>query len=120
MITSLDGPSSVHVHEVAPPVPETDEVLIEVHAAGVAFPEVLQSRGLYQLKPDLPFIPGAEVAGIVRACPDHSGLEVGDRVAALPLLGGFAEQVRSEERRVGKECVSTCRSRRAPAHKKKK
>ncbi|MFZ5848914.1 MAG: NADPH:quinone oxidoreductase family protein [Actinomycetota bacterium] len=93
MITTLEGPSSVQVHEVASPVPDAGEVLIEVHAAGVAFPEVLQSRGLYQLKPDLPFIPGAEVAGIVRACPDGSGLEVGDRVAALPLLGGFAEQV---------------------------
>lgn len=95
MITALDGPASVQIHDTAAPAPAEDEVLIDVHAAGVAFPEVLQTRGLYQLKPDLPFIPGAEVAGTVRACPDDSGLHVGQRVAALPLLGGFAEQVRA-------------------------
>lgn len=93
MITALDGPDGVRIHDVSAPVPGAGEVLIDVHAAGVAFPEVLQTRGLYQLKPDLPFIPGAEVAGVVRTCPDGSGLHVGQRVAGLALLGGFAEQV---------------------------
>ena len=41
-------------------------MLIEVRAAGVSFPELLQTRGQYQLKPDLPFVPGSEVAGVVR------------------------------------------------------
>jgi NADPH2:quinone reductase len=93
MITSLDGPSSVVIHRTDAPVPRAEEVLIDVHAAGVAFPEVLQSRGLYQIKPEVPFIPGAEVAGTVRSAPEGSGLKPGQRVAALPLLGGFAEQV---------------------------
>ena len=43
--------------------------LVDVHAAGVSFPEVLQTRGEYQLKPPLPFVPGSEVAGIVRSAP---------------------------------------------------
>src|SRR4051812_47888856 len=66
-------------------------VLVDVHAAGVSFPEVLQSRGQYQFKPDLPFVPGAEVSGVVRSAPDGSGLSEGDRVAAFTFLGGFAE-----------------------------
>ena len=90
-ITSLDGPQAVDVHDVPDPVPGDDQVLIRVRAAGVAFPEVLQSRGLYQLKPDLPFVPGAEVAGEVVSAPAESGLAEGDRVCALPLLGGLAE-----------------------------
>lgn len=90
-ISSLDGPDAVEVVELADP--RDDElVTIEVKAAGVAFPELLQTRGLYQLKPELPFVPGAEVAGAVTAAPEGSGLAVGDRVAALTLLGGFAEQ----------------------------
>lgn len=91
-ITRLEGPSAVEVLEVPEP---TDErmVLIDVKAAGVAFPELLQTRGLYQLKPELPFTPGAEVAGVVVSAPPSSGLQPGDRVAALNLLGGFAEKV---------------------------
>ncbi len=90
-ITSLDGPEAIELRDVPDPVAGPDQVLIRVHAAGVAFPEVLQSRGLYQMKPDLPFTPGAEIAGEVVTAPEGSGLEPGDRVAALCLLGGFAE-----------------------------
>jgi NADPH2:quinone reductase len=95
-IAQLTGPDDVQVVDV--PEPEASHfltpgqgVVIDVHAAGVAFPELLQSRGEYQMKPPLPFVPGAEVGGVVRSAPDGSGLEVGDRVAALCLLGGFAE-----------------------------
>lgn len=91
-ITTLDGPSAVELLDVPEPTPGPHHVLIRVHAAGVAFPEVLQSRGLYQMKPDLPFTPGAEIAGEVISAPDGSGFAPGDRVAALCLLGGFAEQ----------------------------
>lgn len=92
-ITTLDGPEAVELVEVDAPVAGDGQVVITVRAAGVAFPEVLQSRGLYQMKPDLPFTPGAEVAGEVLAADESTGFKVGDRVAALPLLGGFAEQV---------------------------
>jgi NADPH:quinone reductase len=66
-------------------------VLIDVHAAGVSFPEVLQSRGEYQIKPPLPFVPGSEVAGVVRTAPEDAQVKAGDRVAAFCGLGGFAE-----------------------------
>jgi NADPH2:quinone reductase len=66
-------------------------VVLDVHAAAVSFPDVLQSRGLYQYKPDLPFVPGAEVAGTVRSAPADSGFQQGDRVAAFTVLGGMAE-----------------------------
>ncbi len=90
-IVSLDGPSAVELVDVPQPEPGSDQVLIRVRAAGVSFPELLQTRGLYQLKPDLPFVPGSEVAGEVVSAPEGSGLAPGDRVAALVLLGGFAE-----------------------------
>lgn len=66
-------------------------VVIDVHTAGVSFPEVLQTRGQYQMKPALPFVPGSEVAGIVRSAPADAQIEPGDRVAAFCALGGFAE-----------------------------
>jgi NADPH:quinone reductase len=95
-ITELGGPASLRPTDL--PEPEASHVMtpgegvvVEVRAAGVAFPDVLQSRGLYQLKPPLPFVPGAEVAGVVRSAPESSGLRPGDRVAACTYLGGFAE-----------------------------
>ena len=98
-ITSLDGPEKIELVDV--PEPAADgKVLIRVKAAGVAFPEVLQTRGQYQMKPPLPFIPGAEVAGEVISAPEGSEFSAGDRVAALPLLGGFAEVVAAEEQHV--------------------
>jgi NADPH2:quinone reductase len=66
-------------------------VLVDVHAAGVSFPELLQTRGQYQLRPPLPFVPGSEVAGTVRSAPDDAVVKAGDRVAAFCALGGFAE-----------------------------
>jgi NADPH2:quinone reductase len=66
-------------------------VVVDVHAAGVSFPEVLQTRGEYQVKPPLPFVPGSEVGGVVRSAPDGASVKPGDRVAAFCMLGGFAE-----------------------------
>jgi NADPH2:quinone reductase len=91
-ITALTGPADVVVSELPDLEPRPDRVLIRVRAAGVAFPELLQTRGQYQIKPELPFIPGAEVAGEVISAPTGSGFSPGDRVAALAMSGGFAEQ----------------------------
>ncbi len=66
-------------------------VVVDVHVAGVSFPELLQTRGEYQMKPPLPFVPGSEVAGIVRSAPPGASVAPGDRVAAFCALGGFAE-----------------------------
>lgn len=61
-ISHLDGPTAARVVDLDEPSGD-DMVIIDVHAAGVAFPDVLQSRGLYQHKPELPFVPGGEAAG---------------------------------------------------------
>ncbi|WP_206487399.1 NADPH:quinone oxidoreductase family protein [Rhodococcus sp. KRD162] len=91
-ISSLDGPESVTVVDIAEPAVDDGSVVIEVHAAGVAFPDALLTRGLYQYKPELPFVPGSEIAGIVRSAPAQSGFSAGDRVAALTgLSDGMAE-----------------------------
>jgi NADPH2:quinone reductase len=66
-------------------------VLVDVKAAGVSFPELLQTRGEYQVKPELPFVPGSEVGGVVRSAPDEAAVGPGDRVAAFCMSGGFAE-----------------------------
>jgi NADPH2:quinone reductase len=96
-ITDLSGPESA-LKEVDLPEPEPSHMLtpgsgvvIDVHAAGVSFPELLQTRGEYQVQPDLPFVPGNDVAGVVRTAPEGSGLSEGDRVAACCLLAGWAE-----------------------------
>src|SRR3954468_2892353 len=91
-IVELTGPeTALRVVDLPAPQPGADQVVIDVHAAGVAFPEVLQTRGEYQLKPPVPFVPGSEVAGIVRSAPPESGVAPGDRVAAFSMLGGWAE-----------------------------
>lgn len=95
-ITSLDGPRSVEIADVDAPTPDDDKVLIDVHAAGVTFPDVLQTRGLYQIKPPVPFTPGSEVAGVVRAAPEGSGVAAGQRVAAFVGFGGFCETVAAD------------------------
>jgi NADPH2:quinone reductase len=95
-ITELSGPdSALELVEVAEPEPSHmltpgSGVVVEVHAAGVSFPELLQTRGEYQVKPPLPFVPGSEVGGVVRSAPDGGRLSAGDRVAAYCMLGGFA------------------------------
>jgi NADPH:quinone reductase len=92
-IVELSGPqSALRAVDLPAPEPGADQVLIDVHAAGVAFPEVLQTRGMYQLKPPVPFVPGSEVAGVVVSAPESAQVRVGDRVAAMCMLGGFAEQ----------------------------
>ncbi|MFV8165764.1 NADPH:quinone oxidoreductase family protein [Mycobacterium sp. 134] len=99
-ITRLDGPDAVRVAEVAEPSSD-DAVVIDVHAAGVAFPDTLLTRGLYQYKPDLPFTPGAEVAGVVRSAPADAHVRAGDRVLGLTMLsGGMAEVVALPAERV--------------------
>ncbi len=90
-VVRLEGPSAVEVVDVEEPASRDDQALIEVSFAGVTFPDVLLTRGQYQIRPDLPFTPGSEVAGIVRSAPSGAGLHPGDRVAAFTGFGGFAE-----------------------------
>src|ERR1700712_1424551 len=91
-IPRLDGPRAAELVEIDEPS-AGDGVLIDVHAAGVAFPDALQTRGLYQHRPELPYVPGAEVAGVVRSAPAGAHVSAGDRVAALTMLSGAMAEV---------------------------
>ncbi len=98
-IVSLDGPAGLRMAEI----PEPDgagRVVIDVAAAGVSFPDVLMSRGAYQLKPPLPFVPGLEVAGRVREAPPGCAVRAGDSTAAVVGQGGFAEVVTADPQSV--------------------
>jgi NADPH2:quinone reductase len=91
-VLSLDGPSALRLVDV--PEPDSrDRVLIEVHVAGVTFPDLLMTQGRYQVRPELPFAPGVEVAGVVRFAPEGSGIAAGDRVTAYMDCGGYSELV---------------------------
>ena len=89
------GPAETLVlEEVASPEAKKNEVLLEVHAAGVNFPDTLIIEGKYQFKPPFPFSPGGEASGVVTAVGEKvSHLKVGDRVMALTGWGSFAEEV---------------------------
>lgn len=86
------GPAGLELVELPPPEPAADAVLVDVRAIGVNFPDLLMTKGQYQYRPDLPTVPGCEVAGQVVQAPDGSGWSTGDRVAAFVWQGSFAEQ----------------------------
>ena len=86
-VRELGGPESVELVEVDEPSADGG-VVVDVYAAGVAFPDALLTRGLYQYRPELPFILGAELAGVVRSAPEGAHVAPGDRVAGLTMLGG--------------------------------
>jgi NADPH2:quinone reductase len=93
-IHELVGPSGLRVDEVPDLTASSGTVVIDVKAAGVNFPDVLQTKGQYQFKPAPPFSPGGEAAGIVKEVgAGVTSLKVGDRVAATMIFGGYAEQV---------------------------
>jgi NADPH2:quinone reductase len=88
----LSGPSGLDYTDVDD-VGGDEAVVIDVGAAGVSFPDLLLLRGEYQLRLEPPFIPGMEVAGVVRSAPYESEFKPGQRVTALAMLGGWAERV---------------------------
>ena len=96
LCTAYGAPEKLKLTEVDDLTPDAGEVIIEVHAAGLNYPDTLIIRGLYQFQPDLPFSPGGEVAGIVKSVgAGVSTVRVGDRVMAGTSWGGFAEEARA-------------------------
>jgi NADPH:quinone reductase len=93
VVQELSGPSGLVYTDVDDVVGNDDTLVIEVRAAGVCFPDLLLSKGEYQLKLPPPFIPGMEAAGMVHWAPEESEFRVGDRVSAFGVLGGYAEKV---------------------------
>jgi NADPH2:quinone reductase len=86
-VTTLGGPESLELVDIDEPT-AADGVVVDVHAAGVAFPDALLTRGLYQYRPELPFTLGAELAGVVRSAPQGATVKPGDRVLGLTMIGG--------------------------------
>lgn len=86
-VGTLGGPESLEIVEIDEPAADGG-VVIDVHAAGVAFPDALLTRGLYQYRPELPFTLGAELAGVVRSAPAGAHVKPGDRVLGLTMIGG--------------------------------
>ncbi len=87
-------PSNLVLEEIAPPSPKEKEVLVAVKACGVNFPDTLIIQGLYQFKPELPFTPGSDIAGVVKAVGEEvKHVKPGDEVFGFVLNGGFAEEV---------------------------
>lgn len=101
LCTAYGPPESLTIAEVPDLHAGPGQVVVNVGAAGVNFPDTLIIQNLYQFKPDLPFSPGGEVAGTVGEIgPGVDHVAVGDRVIAFPGWGGFAEQVVVEARTV--------------------
>lgn len=91
VVERLIGPHGLALVDQPAPV-DGASVLIDVHAAGVSFPDLLLSQGVYQLRPEVPFVLGVEAAGVVVEAPVTSGLRPGQRVAVNG-LGTWAEQI---------------------------
>jgi NADPH2:quinone reductase len=90
--SKLDDFGAISVTDTPEPSPGENQALVEVHAASLNFPDVLMARGLYQVKPPVPFIPGTELCGVVRRVGSAvQGISPGDRVFGFAGHGGFAE-----------------------------
>lgn len=94
-------PDTLVLEEIASPKAGAKQVVITVKACGVNFPDTLIVQNKYQFKPELPFSPGGEVAGIIKEVGEGvSHLNVGDTVIAMTGWGGFAEEVLTDASRV--------------------
>lgn len=92
--TAAGGPETLVWTDMPDLSPGKGELLVEIRAAGVNFPDTLIIRDLYQMKPQRPFAPGGEISGVVTALGEGvEGFEIGDRVLALTGHGGFATQI---------------------------
>jgi NADPH2:quinone reductase len=90
----IGGPEALTLDEIETPLPGPGQVLVAVKACAINFPDTLIIRDLYQYKPQRPFAPGGEVAGVIEAVGEGvSGWQAGDRVIAMPGWGGLAEKM---------------------------
>lgn len=95
------GLEQLTVEELPSPTPGAGQVVVSVRFASVNYPDALMVQGKYQFKPRLPFVPGTELAGVVKATGDGvSKVKVGQNVLVLPSLGAFAEEVLATEAQV--------------------
>jgi NADPH2:quinone reductase len=91
---SLDGPQSLALETLPEPKAKSGQAIVRVKAVGLNFADTLITRGKYQFKPDLPFSPGAEIAGVVeRVADENSEISPGQKVMAYVNWGGAAEKI---------------------------
>ena len=98
--TQLGPPDKLEIQEIDLAEINDNQVLIDVEAAGINFPDALLVQGKYQLVLDPPFIPGNEIAGIVKKVGKNVNIKVGTKVIGLPDIGGFAEEIILEKNSV--------------------
>lgn len=91
-VIELSGPDGLRLVDLDEPAAD-GRVVVDLHAAGVSYPDLLQATGAYQLKRPLPFVPGAEGAGVVRSAPGGCGLVAGQRVAVFGAGGTWQKVV---------------------------
>ena len=98
MLHKIGRPEDLKLEEIPSPCPGEGEVLVDMRVAAVNFPDLLTIEGKYQVRPDLPFVPGKEGAGVVSAVgPDVTRIKPGDRVMIQVEYGTFAEQAVAPE-----------------------
>ena len=91
--TKIGGPDALVIEQFDDPLPQPHEVVVSIKACGINFPDTLIIRDKYQIKPERPFAPGGEWAGVVEQIGAHvTHLKIGDRVAATTLHGGLSEK----------------------------
>ena len=101
VITKPGSPSVLDIQNIEIPVPNANEVCIQVHFAGINFADTLMRMGFYQPRPPFPFTPGYEVSGVIHALgSDVEGFQVGQRVVGMMKTGGQATHVVTEDSRV--------------------
>ena len=92
-------PQSLSLEEVPSPTPKKGEIIVDIKACGVNFPDTLIIQGKYQFKPPMPFSPGSDIAGVVKAVgEDVKRFKVGDEVFGMIPWGGYAEEVAASEK----------------------
>ena len=97
--TQVGGPDTLVIDNIPEPIAGPGQVVIDVKAIGVNFPDVLMLRDLYQVRPPRPFAPGGEVAGVVREIGDDvDQWKVGDRVVSIPGQGCMVEKMALDAR----------------------
>src|SRR5438477_2902328 len=94
LCTEIGSLDKLTVKDVPSPRPGSNQVLVDVKASSLNFPDALMVKGLYQMKPPLPFSPGSEVAGVVKEVGESvRNFKIGDRIIGFCGFGGFAEEV---------------------------
>lgn len=93
VLSNYGPPPHIGIAEIPPPSLQPGQIRVRVHAVGFGFPDALMVAGKYQVKPEVPFVPGNEVAGVVtEVAPDVTSPRVGERVLVMAGQGGLAEQ----------------------------